>query len=109
MNGFYWIYLTVFALFIAYTVSKEPERKMLVYYITCGVLILVPFFIWFRRKENNRLLTLPEAHMPKLYSGVMRVYDKRWFRSAVQIAMFAVLFLWYVTELDGAVYVMAPV
>ena len=43
MNGFYWIYLIVFALFIAYTVSKVPERKTLVYYIACGVLIL--FFV----------------------------------------------------------------
>ena len=175
MNGFYWIYLIVFALFIAYTVSKVPEWKTLVYDIACGVLILlfviqdasvsfdtaeymlqyslvpgmgfakmlghefdigynllckllsvlftgervlfvamallilVPFFIWFRLKENNRPLSLLEAHTPKLYGGVMHIYDKRWFRNAVQIAMFAVLFVWYVTELDGAVYMMAPV
>lgn len=83
----------------------------IVLYFRVAMVMLLPelYTAVFCQKENNKLLNLLEAHTPKLYSGVMRLYDKRWFQCTVQIAMFAVLFVWYVTELDGAVYVMAPV
>ena len=82
-----------------------------VLYFRVAMVILLPelYITVFRRKEHNKLLNMLQAHAPKLYRGVMRVYDKRWFQNVVQIAMFAVLFIWYVTELDGALYVMAPV
>lgn len=63
----------------------------------------------FERKENNKALALLERFAPRLHRAALRVYDKRWFRIAMQLCLFAVLFVWYVSELDDAVYRMAPV
>lgn len=63
----------------------------------------------FETKENNRALALLERFAPALYRWVLSVYDKTWFRIAAQLILFAVLFVWYESELDGAVYVMAPI
>ena len=30
-------------------------------------------------------------------------------RAAAQLLLFAILFVWYVSELEGAVYIMAPI
>lgn len=63
----------------------------------------------FRRTENNKLLALLERVSPGLHGSALQVYDKKWFQIIAQLAMFAVLFVWYVSELDGAVYIMAPI
>ena len=63
----------------------------------------------FERKENNKALALLERFAPRLHRAVLCVFDKRWFRIAMQLCLFAVLFVWYVSELDDAVYRMAPV
>lgn len=62
----------------------------------------------FCRKSGNKVLLLMERWMPKAYHAVLRVYDSRGFQIAAQCMMFAVLFLWYLSELDGAVYLMTP-
>ena len=63
----------------------------------------------FQRKEDNQALMLLQRWTPGLHKAVLKAYDRKWFRVAAQLALFAVLFVWYESELDGAVYVMAPV
>lgn len=63
----------------------------------------------FQRKEDNHALALLERFAPRLHSVVLSVYDTKWFQIAVQVMMFAVLFVWYVSELEEAVYIMAPI
>ncbi|MGN1026555.1 MAG: hypothetical protein ACI4P4_09135, partial [Faecousia sp.] len=63
----------------------------------------------FEQKENNKALALLARFTPGLHRAVLTVYDKRWFRIAMQLCLFAVLFVWYVSELDGAFYRMAPI
>lgn len=63
----------------------------------------------FEQKEGNWALALLERCTPRLHRTVLAVYDRQWFRIAAQLILFAVLFVWYVSELDGAVYIMAPI
>lgn len=63
----------------------------------------------FEKRQGNRALALLEHHTPGLHRAILAVYDKQWFRIAAQMMLFTVLFVWYVSELDGAVYVMAPI
>ncbi len=58
---------------------------------------------------DNRAMQLLQNLSPKLYGVFLPMYGKRWFRIAAQLILFAVLFVWYESELDGAVYVMAPI
>lgn len=62
----------------------------------------------FCRKDGNRALALVEKISPRLSAAVLSIYDKKWFRTCALVALFAVLFVWYLTELDDAVYIMAP-
>lgn len=62
----------------------------------------------FAQKENNRVLDLMRRYAPKIHARVLSVYDKKGFQAVMQLLLFGVLFVWYLTELDGAVYVMAP-
>lgn len=63
----------------------------------------------FQRKEDNKALALLEHLTPKLHRAVLSVYNKKWFQITAQLIMFAVLFIWYVSELEEAVYIMAPI
>ena len=83
----------------------------IVLFFRVAMVLLIPelYVTVFKRKENNKLLILLEKWIPGIHRAVLAVYDTKWFRAAVQIVMFAVLFLWYADELDGAVYIMAPV
>lgn len=63
----------------------------------------------FRKKTGNRALALMERYTPALHRLVLRVYDRKWFQIAALLILFTVLFVWYDSELDGAVYVMAPI
>ena len=63
----------------------------------------------FQRKKDNHALALLERFAPRLHSVVLSVYDTKWFQIAVQVMMFAVLFVWYVSELEEAVYIMASI
>lgn len=62
----------------------------------------------FCRREGNKVLALVERRIPGIYGFTRRMYDSKGFGIAAQVVMFAVLFLWYLSELDGAVYLMAP-
>ena len=63
----------------------------------------------FRNTENNRLLMLIGSISPEARKRVQGWYGKAWFRAATLLALFGVLFVWYVSELEGGRYVMAPV
>lgn len=62
----------------------------------------------FCKRENNRALVHLNRCTPKVHTALLSVYDKKEFQVLMQIVLFAVLFLWYISELDGAVYTMAP-
>lgn len=59
--------------------------------------------------KDNKAMALLQRWTPKLHSRVLSVYDTKWFQAAAQILMFCVLFVWYLTELEDAVYIMAPI
>lgn len=63
----------------------------------------------FRKTEDNKALDFLRQRMPKAYAIVRPMYDKKWFRAVTLLLLFAVLFVWYESELDGAVYIMAPI
>lgn len=63
----------------------------------------------FEQKDGNPALLYLKQHMPSLHDRVLSIYDKPWFRIAAQLVLFAVLFVWYESERDGAVYIMAPI
>lgn len=61
------------------------------------------------QQKNNKAMLLVARISPKLHGRLLPLYDKKWFRVATQLMLFAVLFVWFASELDGMVYVMAPV
>jgi len=60
-------------------------------------------------RKDNRAMVLLQRYLPGVHSRLLPLYDRKWFPVAAQVLMFAVLFAWYVSELDGAVYRMAPI
>lgn len=62
----------------------------------------------FCRKESNSALKLLKQYTPGLHRAVLSVYDTKWFQAAAQCILFAVLFVWYLSELEDAAYYMAP-
>ena len=58
---------------------------------------------------DNKAMGLLQHYAPGLHAALVPMYGKRWFRVAAQLILFAVLFVWYESELDGAVYIMAPI
>lgn len=62
----------------------------------------------FQRKDNRAMALLARI-CPRLHDRIEPMYDAKWFRMATQLMLFAVLFIWFASELDGMVYVMAPV
>lgn len=58
---------------------------------------------------NNKIMVQLQLCSPRLYAALLPMYGKCWFRISAQIILFTVLFVWYESELDGAVYVMAPI
>lgn len=63
----------------------------------------------FQKKEGNKALAMIKRYAPNLYAVILPLYDGKWFCLVTQLILFAILFVWYVSELDGAVYVMAPI
>lgn len=61
------------------------------------------------RNPGNRAMALLQKRLPRMYQAILPLYGKKWFAVAGQVVLFAVLFVWYVSELDGAVYTVAPV
>lgn len=60
-------------------------------------------------QKDNKAMALLKRYTPKPYGRILPLYDRKWFRVVTQLLLFAVLFVWYASELDGAVYVMAPI
>lgn len=58
---------------------------------------------------ENRAMEMLRRYTPKLHSLILPMYGRRWFRIVTQLILFAVLFVWYESELDGAIYIMAPI
>jgi len=56
------------------------------------------------QNRNNKAMLLIGRYLPRLHSRLLPLYGKTWFRIAAQLILFAVLFVWYESELDGAVY-----
>lgn len=65
------------------------------------------YYALFQDTEHNRALALLARFCPGLHAKVLPLYGKRRFRAATLLILFAVLFVWYESELDGAVYRMA--
>lgn len=63
----------------------------------------------FCRKEGNRALALLGRVSPGMQRGILKVYDRRWFRLLGLIILFGVLAVWYDTEVGDLVYIMAPI
>lgn len=59
--------------------------------------------------KTNRAMALLQRFLPGIHCRLLPLYDRKWFPVAAQLLLFAVLFVWYVSELDGAVYRMAPI
>lgn len=58
---------------------------------------------------NNKAMLLLQRFLPGLHSRICLLWGRKSFRIITQLLLFAVLFVWYVSELDGAVYTMAPI
>ena len=84
-------------------------RIVLFFRIALVPMTVLLYTALFRQKEGNKALSLLECYAPKLHTAVLSVYDRNWFQAGAQLILFAVLFIWYVSELEGAVYVMAPI
>lgn len=63
----------------------------------------------FRDTEDNRLLVLLGSFSPSAEKRLRGWFGRPWFRAVTLLALFGVLFIWYVSELEGGRYVMAPV
>ena len=61
----------------------------------------------FCRKENNPILMPLKRYTPGLHNRILPLYDTKWFQAVAQILLFAVLFVWYLSELEGSMYYMA--
>jgi len=59
--------------------------------------------------KDNKAMALLQQYLPGLHSRLLPLYDRKWFPVVGQLVLFGVLFIWYVSELDGAVYRMAPI
>ncbi len=84
-------------------------RVVLFYRIALVPMTAMLYTALFERREGNRALELLERFTPRLHRLVLSVYDTQAFRIACQLILFSVLFVWYVSELEGAVYIMAPI
>lgn len=58
---------------------------------------------------DNNAMALLQRFAPKLHGVILPMYGKRWFRAATLLILFAVLFVWYESELDGGIYIMTPI
>lgn len=61
------------------------------------------------RNKHNKGMALLQRHLPKIHSKWCSLLDRKWFQAATLLIVFAVLFVWYVSELEGTVYTMAPI
>lgn len=63
---------------------------------------------FFCHPDGNPVVSFIQKRFPRLFAVVWKHSDIPWFQVATQLLLFAFLFLWYASELDGAVYHLAP-
>lgn len=61
------------------------------------------------RNRKNKVMFLLERFVPRLHGSICKIWDTRAFRVITLLILFAVLFVWYDSELDGARYIMGPI
>ena len=83
--------------------------RIVLYFRVALAAITAELFVELFQNKENVVLALVNKVSPKLHGQIVKLYDTKWFSLAMQLVLFAVLFAWYVSELDGAVYRMAPV
>lgn len=83
--------------------------RIVLYFRVALAAITAELFVELFENKENVLLTAINKVTPKLYGKIVKLYDSKWFSLSMQLVLFAVLFVWYVSELDGAVYRMAPI
>lgn len=84
-------------------------RVVLFFRIALIPLAVLLYTHLFRVKDGNRILKQAKGISENLYRFLLESFDTKWFPAAVKCMMFTVLFLWYLTELEGAVYRMVPI
>lgn len=83
--------------------------RIVLYFRVALAAITAELFVELFQNKENVVLALVNKVSPKLHGQIVKLYDTKWFSLAMQLVLFAVLFAWYVSELDGAVYRMAPI
>ena len=83
--------------------------RIVLYFRVALTAITAELFVELFQNKENVVLALVNKVSPKLHGQIVKLYDTKWFSLAMQLVLFAVLFVWYVSELDGAVYRMAPI
>lgn len=83
--------------------------RIVLYFRVALAAITAELFVELFQDKENVVLALVNKVSPKLHGQIVKLYDTKWFSLAMQLVLFAVLFVWYVSELDGAVYRMAPI
>lgn len=83
--------------------------RIVLYFRVALAAITAELFVELFQNKENVVLALVNKVSPKLHGQIVKLYDTKWFSLAMQLVLFAVLFVWYDSELDGAVYRMAPI
>ena len=83
--------------------------RIVLYFRVALAAITAELFVELFQNKENVVWALVNKVSPKLHGQIVKLYDTKWFSLAMQLVLFAVLFVWYVSELDGAVYRMAPI
>lgn len=83
--------------------------RIVLYFRVALAPITAELFVELFERKENVLLALVNKISPKLHGQILKLYDTKWFSLVMQLVLFAVLFVWYVSELDGAVYRMVPI
>lgn len=92
---------------ISFTFSNYARA---VVYFSVALTLLVPelYAVVFQKKDGNPVLLLLDKWTPAIHGMVVRIYDKKWFQAGILLVMFAVLFFWFVSSMNGGYYVLAP-
>ncbi len=83
--------------------------RIVLYFRIAMVPMITLLFVELFQRADNAVMRLLHRITPRFYNFLIPLYGKKWFPIAMQLAMFAVLFVWYLNELEGAWYIMAPI
>lgn len=106
-------------LFIMVLIAAVIQPVVFVFYNWCRVVLyfrvamvmLVPelYITLFQQNQGKPFAQFLEKWSPAVGTFMGKIFEKKWCCVVVQTVMFGILFVWYVTELDGAFYILAPV